>query len=309
MSFGEQRIHLHEQTLTTRKDFLASYHCDYNWHGEQSVRVLDAHNVFDVPEERITYASKKLPLLTVAGLYMYFGGTLQANCMNSEGKPSMFDAEIGKKHIRRKEIFGLWEKQLGLLFREQGSCYRVGPSGRAHARLLYLLGFSTALAPCKEHRNSKTSRGATLPAYLTSLIEEYSHFTRDERELARKYLRDLVAVAFDARGSLSSGKSYLCVRLIAQRSADALRRDAEQLLRATNIAYPSLKASLKEHFTRVGENDPRPKALYQGYLKFSLADIVCVSTPENFFPAKARLELTPRFSYERRWEECAQMEF
>ena len=173
-----------------------------------------------------------------------------------------------------------------------------------YARLLYLLGFSASTPKERKSlisQNTKTQRDAQLPSYLLALKEKCPQLGKTDQKLARKYLRDVVAVFFDScikEYEQRESNSVLVLRVMSRRTPEQVREEASTLIKIMNCAYPDLNSSLEEHFSPIVPE--KAKTYYQGLIKFGPEDLARVSTPENMFPAKQVVTLKPRFSYQFR---------
>ena len=143
------------------------------------------------------------------------------------------------------------------------------------------------------NRQSKTERGARLPSYLTRLISGFEHYNQSGQHIAQGILHDLVAVICDTSAHINPDtSSTVRVNLLSQRTESRLRTRAQELMRAMNIVYPCLGASLSNNFTAVSANSG---SLYLGYFSFPLEQIARASSPWRRFPIRLYPRIEPVF--------------
>ncbi len=296
MASLEKSISLAEIPLLTRDQFMESY--ARSNYAREGARVMDNH-VF-VAGAPLTYRSRALPFITLLGLYTHYSGNLSVASLRAEGKPCGFSASIILRK-RGEDLRDVWKERLGLEMmptaaRKESAAYGYGVNGGPYARLLHLLGYSTSMAPCREARNTKTRRGASLPPYLQTLIDQHALLDGPSRDIARFYLRDLIAAFFDTRVVESILGTSIRLQLISQHSVEAVRAQGRQMVAAMNIVYPDLQAHPEEVVKVVSEE--KAHARYDGYITLTEAHIRRASTLRNTFPAKFQVVVTPRFSYQ-----------
>ncbi len=294
----ERRISIAHQHILTRKQFLQSYSSDGA--ALRGVKVLDRYQVFDAftqtGEECMTYASKKLPIITILGAYTHFAGSLGVFAFNQEGSPSRFIASLGKGREKQSALLECFHQQLGLTFLGEKKRNMFSTHGSSYARLLYLLSFSTSLAPSSEHRSTKSEREALLPHYLTKLAYEYETFDIKGQRLALQYLRDVMAVFVDTSASTSVADSTIRLNLSLHPHESTVRTEAAFLMKSFMLAYSSL--SLTDENLHIFPSKPHDMIKYQGYFTFNASQIFKASLANPLFPARVRIIPKPFFSFQ-----------
>jgi hypothetical protein len=295
----EQRISIASKVLLTKEQLCATY--AHTGHAAKAQKVVDKYGIFD-ENGNLTYLSRKLPFVSLLGLYVHFSGSLSALKSREDGSPFGYQAFIHHKNNER-DLRPVWTKNLGLTFcsetdHSESTNLRLGMNGGIYARILYLLGFSTSLNPSLHKPSRKAQRDAQLPHYISSLVKQYSSLDNASRTIARTHLRDLVSVFLDTRSYLVSTCS-LRVGLISQKQKEDLKEQAEVLLGALQCAYPDIDVSLKNNFNIVAENSARSN--YAGYLTLQRDALWKISQKDHFFPIRFRIAVSPRFSHELSW--------
>ena len=263
---------LSRRSLLTREQFEASYASEY--YGEKGGEFLASKGIFDQPGESLGYASRQLPLLNILGLYSHFSGTLYAGATNFQGSSTRFDADLGKKGKHIPELLSLFKEELGIAFHGKAEEYRFGKNGKIYARLLHAIGFSASMPLEREqtqNENTKTERNAQLPPYLLTLEEEYKTLGKEDQKLARRYLRDVVAVFFDScrkEYEKKDSNSVLFLKVMSKRTSELVKEEASTLIRFMNCAYAGLEASVEKNFFPITPDEKRP--YYQGTNSFHL---------------------------------------
>ncbi len=304
----EEKIILANQSIITRREFLDSY--SFEVYAQEGVKILDKYDVFDATnstgEACITYASRKLPAITLLGLYTHFGGSLGVTGFNGEGKESRFFASLGKGKNKQPPPQDYFNQQLGLAFLREKGRNVFSTHGCSFARLLHKLAFSASLEPNHECRNTKAKRGALLPPYLTRLTRDYDKFDSRGQRLALQYIRDILAVYVSRKISTTVAKSTVRINLPSHYEKDSRDAEVKFLTECFVLAYPSL------HFS---EGNPylfsglvHGKLEYQGYFTMTAAQIYEVSLRNPIFPLRSRIISKPAFSFESRPENCRLMD-
>jgi hypothetical protein len=85
---------------------------------------------------------------------------------------------------------------------------------------------------------------------------------------------------------------------MTQPSQERLREEASQLFHAIQITFPILTTSLEDHFHQFKEQNYQERKRFSGILHFDPQHLACLSTPENYFPVKQVLTLSPKWSFE-----------
>src|SRR3989338_560581 len=293
---------LSQKILLTQEQFETSY--SYANHGKTCGEFLANRGVFDGFKGALKYGNRKLPIISLLGLYTHFSGMLYAGAITTQNTFTKFDADLGKSGRQISQLLPVFEEELGLSFHSKERSYRFKENGKVYARLLHLLGFSASMPLEREfcfNQNTKTQRNAQLPLYLLALEEEFLQLGKNDQRLARKYLRDVVAVLFDScikEYDKKDSNSILSLRVMSRRTPEQVREEASTLIKIMNCAYPNLNSSLEKHFSLIAPE--KAKAYYQGLIKFGPEDLARVSTPEIMFPAKQAISIEPRFSYQFR---------
>ncbi|MEK6928528.1 MAG: hypothetical protein AABW65_01060 [Nanoarchaeota archaeon] len=294
----EKKVSLAHRPILTRKQFLDSY-CT-NRRALHGAEVLDQYNVFDdftqTGEECIAYNSKKLPAITLLGLYSHFSGFLGAAESNYDGYYSRFFASLGRKQEKNPLLLDYFNQQLGLTFLGEQRKNTFSLHGSNYARLLYLLSFSASLEPNFKQRNTKNERGALLPSYLTGLVNEYSAFNEREQRLALRYIRDILAVFVNTKASTEIADSTIRLNLPSHRRESIIRTEAEFLMKSFELAYPSL--NLTQDNLHISSRENHNKAEYNGYITIDAVRIYKTSSINSLFPLRVYIVPAPFFSFQ-----------
>ncbi|MSS75044.1 hypothetical protein EXS73_02425 [Candidatus Pacearchaeota archaeon] len=137
----------------------------------------------------------------------------------------------------------------------------------------------------------------------SSSLLKHPLLSRDSRDCAAPFIRDVINVAVDTSARMSTN-NLIYLNLLAQPSSALLEHNARHLIGAFNILYPELALNFDQHYrvashshpTLKGSRPPLPQSV-GGYLRFAKEDIEKVAF-KTAFPFKYRLSLEPTFSFD-----------
>lgn len=278
--------------IISEDQFRGSY--NESWRADSPVSFLRNSGIFKGIDKygrnALTYGSPLIVPFTILGLYTHFSGYLGVSKLSKEGRATAFSASTERRTSGQKDWRKYLEGQLDFKFNEDF----LGVNGSNYTRLLVLAGFSASMNPDKNNIQTKATRGALLPEYLTFPIKRYEELSARSKITARTLTRLVVDSFCDTRFVVkNSDHGAARYSLVSQPSKEMLFRSGRQIIDAMNLLYPALKLSECENICRIEERKDRN--VFEG--------MICIPNDQlrrlpagNRFPAKLRVANVPDFS-------------
>jgi len=260
--------------ICTRDDFLAGYRREKV--GEKALAVLEEHDIFPV-----NLANPMTELVTILGLYSYFSGSL---LISPRGRAS---GEIGSKYAHRIPV-----EKLGMTFNPRSGSVDFGQNGAFYVRLLAAMGFHVSDGDPPRY---KAITGSTFPAYLTRLVDEHEHLNRLSRTRANVYLKNLIAVWFDANAEVR-GNTSVRVSILSQPKRKQIEAEAQFLADAMACVYPDVGITSDDCSINTEKHNGILRGFYRGYFNFTIDHLLAFQSHKRP-PMKYQAAITPHFGF------------
>jgi hypothetical protein len=274
-----------QEDIVTTEQYEKEY--KQKWSAELATSFLQSKGIFP-----LKYSNKKLPLLTLLGMYTYLSGSLSAS---PHSKPPVMRARISQAQSFPNEIVEACSEHLGLILKSDGKDYEFSQNGAYYARLLWKMGFHASEDPIGNTKK-KATLGSDLPTYLTRLTTDYDKLNITSKSKAKYLLKIMTSALFNTKG-YTSDKIPLTVQLIPQPSEEQLITQAKFWVDAINIIYPEIQMNMEDNFKMLGSYITQDINVHEARFSFNFQQLI--KFPRDGAPVSFRTVLQPALPYTR----------